>query len=126
MKETTSFQENISWGPEVTRGSFSCRIKSGFHGIRLSWTGWQEVSKIQKRGGLVVLERVVTLLETVVGEKTCSAQVILFNQFVTHCSSEPAVGKNVPSITSSCNVPEICLCTFSCLMLLRLEVFCDG
>ena len=74
----------------------------------------------------MVLERVVTLLETVVGEKTCSAWVILFNQFAMHCSSEPAVGKNVPSITSSCDVLEIHLCTFSCLMLLRLEVFCDG
>ena len=108
------------FGPKTCLEGFSCRTKSGFNGSKPSWISLRDVSENQIWQGLAVREHVTTLANCVVpgrggGTKTSRERVIWFNQFATCCSSEPAIGRNVPVIVSSCEVPGIYLCTVSCL-----------
>ena len=91
---------------------------SGFQGIRASLTGFLDVSEDHERRDIAVAERVSTLSDGAGtgGMKGSRALVILLNQFVTCCSSEPARGMKVPWTLSSCEVPGIRLCRVSVLM----------
>jgi len=99
---------------------------SGFQDIRASLTGFLDVSEVQERRGIAVAERVSTLSNVVGigGIKGSRARVILFNQFATCFSSEPATGMKVPWILSSCEVPGIRLCAVSVLTPLPERACC--
>ena len=97
--------------------SLSRSITSGFHGIKVSLTGFLDVSEDQERMGIAAVERVSTTLDMggTGGINVSRARVIAFNQSATRCSSEPATGIKVPSTLSFCEVPAIRLCTVSVL-----------
>ena len=115
MKEMTFFHENSYWGQKASSVD-SCRTRSGFRGSKSTLIGLWDVSENQTWQCLAVRECVTA--HTVSGRggggtKSSRAHVILFNQLVTCCSSEPAVGRNVPTMVSSCEVPGMHLCTIS-------------